>query len=298
MATPSYIRIYLDRFGSDTELYEIHYFLGIYKPDLTNPLFPDIETDVVIANYPRKKIAFNTEQYVDIPMNQSDIVSFSIKRKDGYYVYNDELEGTEGLKTGPLDPFKYESGYIWTVDTNINPQGTYYIKEGKPYVYKDNTFNTILAFGVSAIPSEGDLDSDETEEENTVANKYRIFYTFKDYFDVTKPAEAYYYLWESGDEPSEFEMLYLRGKSFNDIGEENMQLSLSAEALQAQKDDAKNMLESGIANSLFKMGESIADFDEDAFLADVDGYKDGKDASFHQTIDYMKVCIDNLKALE
>lgn len=298
MATPSYIRVYLDRFGSDTENYEVHYYLGIYKPDLSNPLFPDVETDVVIANYPRKKISFNAEKYVDIPMNQSDIVSFSIKRKDGYYVYNDELEGTEGLKIGPLDPFKYESGYIWTIDTNVNPEGTYYIKEGKPYVYKDNTFNTILAFGVSAIPTEGDLNADETEEENTTADKYRIFYTFKDYFDVTKPEEAYYNLWEDGDEPSEFEMLYLRGKSFNDIGEENMQLSLSAEALQAQKDDAKNMLESGIANSLFKMGESIADFDEDAFLADVDGFKAGKDASFHQTIDYMKVCIDNLKALE
>ena len=76
-----------------------------------------------------------------------------------------------------------------------------------------------------------------------------------------------------------------------------MDLSLSAEALQEQKDDAKQMLEYAIANSLYKIGEDVDDFDENAFLADVTGFKAGKDISFNQTIDYLKVCIDNLNTI-
>ena len=76
-----------------------------------------------------------------------------------------------------------------------------------------------------------------------------------------------------------------------------MDLSLSAEALQEQKDDAKQMLESAIANSLYKIGEDVDDFDEAAFLADVTAFKAGKDISFNQTIDYLKVCIDNLNTI-
>ena len=90
-------------------------------------------------------------------------------------------------------------------------------------------------------------------------------------------------------------MLYLKGKSFNNIGEDNMDLSLSAESLQAQKDDAKQ-IESAIANCFYKIGETVEDFDDTA-LADVDGFKAGKDASFHTTIDYAKVCLDNLNTL-
>ena len=300
MSAPSYIRVHFSKLGSDIELYELHYFLGIYKPDLTNPLFPNFTTDVVLATYPRKKLAFNSDGYVDIPMNNSDVVSFYILRKDGYYEYNDEISGAENLKTGPLDPFKYETGYSYTIDTGVNPQGSFYIKQGKPYIYKDNTHNEILAMGVSMAPDSGDLDADEDEGTKTYGNKFRIFYDFKNYYELDVPEEAYITptLWGGDTEPSQFTMLYLRGKTFNNIGVNNMDLSLSAEALQAQKDDAVAMLEGGVANSLFKLGEDIAAFDEAAFLADVDAYKATKDVSLHTVIDYMKVCLDNLAAIE
>ena len=136
------------------------------------------------------------------------------------------------------------------------------------------------------------------QKKKTDGEKYRIFYDFKNYIEEDIPEEASYNLWgETGAEPSEFQMLYLKGKSFNNIGEDNMDLSLSAESLQAQKDDAKQMLESAIANCLYKIGETVEDFDDTAFLADVAGFKAGKDASFHTTIDYMKVCLDNLNTL-
>ena len=299
MSSPKYIRVHLDRFGADTEEYNLWYCLGMMYPDYSNPLFPNITTDIQHPYYPRKAITFNAQKYVDIPLEQSTVVSFYIQRKDGYFVYNGEISGVEGIDTGALDPYKYEQGYIWTVDTNLNPQAEVWIKEGKPYVYKDNTFNELLAFGVSTVgASSDDLDNDETAEEKTDGTKYRIFYDFKNYFEVDIPEDASYNLWgETGAEPSEFQMLYLKGKSFNNIGEDNMDLSLSAESLQAQKDDAKQMLESAIANCLFKIGETVDDFDETAFLADVDGFKAGKDASFHTTIDYMKVCLDNLNTL-
>jgi hypothetical protein len=299
MSSPKYIRVHLDRFGSDTEEYNLWYCLGMVYPDFTNPLFPNSSSDLQHPYYPRKAIAFNEQKYVDIPMEQSSVVSFYINRKDGYHVYNGEISGTEGIETGGLDPFKYETGYMWTVDVNVNPQSEVFIKEGKPYVYKDNTYNGILSFGISTVGSSDDeLDEDETAEQKTMGNKYRIFYDFKNYFELDIPEEASYELWgDTGREPSEFQMLYLKGKSFNNIGEDNMDLSLSAEALQEQKDDAKQMLESAIANSLYKIGEDVDDFDENAFLADVTGFKAGKDISFNQTIDYLKVCIDNLNTI-
>lgn len=300
MSAPSYIRVHFSKIGSDVELYEIHYFLGIYKPDFTNPLFPNITTDVSLPTYPRKKIAFNSEGYADISMSNSDVVSFYILRKDGYYEYSDEISGTENLKTGAQDPFKYETGYFYTVDKGLNPQSNFYIKQNKPYLYKDNTYNEILAMGVSLEVTEGDLDDDEDENTKTNGDKFRLFYDFKNYEVVDIPEEAFITneVWGGDTEPSQFTMLYLRGKTFNNIGVNNMDLSLSAEALQTQKDDAVAMLEGGVANSLYKLGEDIAAFDEAAFLADVDAYKATKDASLHTVIDYMKVCLDNLAAIE
>ena len=272
----------------------------MYTPDLDNPLFPEVTTDVVLGTYPRKKLSFNSDGYVDVPMSNSDVVSFYILRKDGYYVYNDEISETENLKGGALDPFKYETGYFYTADTSVNPQGNFYVKEGKPYIYKDDSYNVILSMGVSMAPESGDLDADEEEGTKTYGNTFRIFYNFKDYYEFEVPEEAYMTptLWGGDTEPSQFTVLYLRGKTFNNIGENNMDLSLSAEALQTQKDDAVAMLEGGVANSLYKLGEDIAAFDEAAFLADVDAYKATKDVSLHSVIDYMKVCLDNLAAIE
>ena len=76
-----------------------------------------------------------------------------------------------------------------------------------------------------------------------------------------------------------------------------MQLSIDADALQVEKDDAKQMLEKAVANSLFKLGEDVAAFDENVFLADVDGYKDTKNSSLHATIDYLKESLEALALL-
>lgn len=296
MATPKYARIHLDRFGSDNEKYELWYFLGKFNPDYSNPLFPNITTDIQHPQYPRKKVQFNSQGYVDIPMEQSDVVSFYIKRNDGYFVYNGELCNTEDIADGPTCSFCYETGYIWIVDTNVNPQTEFYIKEGKPYVYRDDTFNKILSFGISTIGPET-LDDDETDEESTESDKYRIFYTFKDYKELDIPDESKYELWHGGPEPSEFQVLYLKGKSYENIGEEDMQLSLDATALQAEKDDAIQMLEKAIANSLYKIGEDVADFDETAFLADVDAFKATKADAFGATIDYLESCLNAFNAI-
>ena len=71
-----------------------------------------------------------------------------------------------------------------------------------------------------------------------------------------------------------------------------MDLSISADALNAEKADAIQSLEKAVANSLYKLGEDIDAFDEAAFLADVDGYKATKEQSLDGTIDYLKVCLD------
>ena len=52
-----------------------------------------------------------------------------------------------------------------------------------------------------------------------------------------------------------------------------MDLSISTDALNAEKADALQMLEKAVANSLYKLGEDIDAFDEAAFFNDVDGYK-------------------------
>ena len=76
-----------------------------------------------------------------------------------------------------------------------------------------------------------------------------------------------------------------------------MDISIDADALQVEKDDAKQMLEKAVANCLFKLGEDIAAFDEDAFIADVDAYKATKSSTLDATIDYLKTSIDSLNAL-
>lgn len=76
-----------------------------------------------------------------------------------------------------------------------------------------------------------------------------------------------------------------------------MQLSIDADALQAEKDDAKQMLEKAVANCLFKLGEDIAAFDEDAFLADVDAYKATKSASLVLVVDYLEETLNSLANL-
>ena len=86
-------------------------------------------------------------------------------------------------------------------------------------------------------------------------------------------------------------MLYLLNKSYT-VGENDMNLSIDADALAIEKADAKQTLEKAIANCLFKLGEDVAAFDEDAFLADVDAYKATKNEVHEVVIDYLKESLD------
>ena len=84
-------------------------------------------------------------------------------------------------------------------------------------------------------------------------------------------------------------MVYLCGKTYT-IGED-MQLSIDADALAEQKADALQVIDKAIANCLYKLNEVPADFDEDAFLADVDTYKASKSEVLANTVDYLKECL-------
>jgi hypothetical protein len=90
-------------------------------------------------------------------------------------------------------------------------------------------------------------------------------------------------------------MLYLRGKSYN-IGE-NMQLSIDQTALDVEKADALDMVDKAIANSLYKLGEDIDAFDEDAFQADVSGYKATKSDSMGPVADYLNELLNTRSGL-
>ena len=87
------------------------------------------------------------------------------------------------------------------------------------------------------------------------------------------------------------QMLYLLNKSYT-VGENDMNLSIDADALAIEKADAKQTLEKAIANCLYKLGEDVAAFDEDAFLADVDAYKATKNEVHEVVIDYLKESLD------
>jgi isopentenyldiphosphate isomerase len=85
-------------------------------------------------------------------------------------------------------------------------------------------------------------------------------------------------------------MLNLCGKTYT-IGED-MQLSIDADALSAEKADALQMVDKAIANCLYKLGEVPADFDEADFLADFDTYKASKSDVLENTIDYLKELLE------
>ena len=67
-----------------------------------------------------------------------------------------------------------------------------------------------------------------------------------------------------------------------------MQLSIDADALNVEKADALQMVDKAIANCLYKLGEVPADFDEDAFQADVAAYKATKSDVLANTVDYLE----------
>lgn len=292
------VRIYYSRSDNNQSDYDLFW----WEEDLQK-----IDHDEFIAPFiNREKVSFGDNDYVDIDLGDKKVIQWYIKRKDNTYDHNNELcmrilNNTIDRTCGPLCGHCYDTGYWWKLDLTVTPQDNFYINNTSPYVYRDNTYTDILANSLSFAgvePLEGDGDNELPIEDG----KLRISYTIYDYEDVVIPEEEVWYekWYPWGDfyktTINRIQLLYLLNKSYT-VGENDMDLSIDESALQAEKDDAKQMLEKAVANCLYKLGEVIADFDEDAFLADVDAYKATKGSTLHGTIDYLKESLDALAVL-
>ena len=269
------LRIYYDIGNPDWQLF---YFKGSLDGDmenLTNELFPDIDTDYLFPYYPREKVAFNDDGYVDINVRDCKYIGFYIKRKDGIFNYGGELSGLQNQDTGPLCAYANDTGYVWRIDTSITSQLTYYIKDMSPYVFADSAHTKVVPQQI-LVGAEYDDDTDDD-------NNFKVFLTLKETLDITNPSDNTFKDYNP--------VLYLLNKSFN-IGDSDMDLSISSSDLTAQKADALNAVELNIANSLYKLGIEPEDFDEAAFLADVAGFKADRDTALEDTIDFLKSCLD------
>ncbi len=292
------VRIYYSRSDNNQSDYNLFW----WEEDLQK-----IDHDEFVAPFiNREKVSFGDNDYVDIDLGDKKIIQWYIKRKDNTYDHNDELcmrilNGTIDRTCGPLCGHCWDTGYWWKIDLTITPQDNFYINNTSPYVYRDNTYSEILANSLSFAGFE-DLEGDGDNEIAVDDSKLRISYTIYDYHDIDlDESERWYNKWADygpyfKTTINRSQLLYLRNKSYI-VGENNMQLSIDADALQAEKDDAKQMLEKAVANCLYKLGEDIEAFDEDAFLADVDAYKATKSTSLEGTIDYLKQTLDALTAI-
>ena len=288
------VRIYYSREDQDYANHELYVFPGIIKPQ-GELLFPssNIEEDYPV-DYPREKYQFTTEgtlAYVDVNTNDAENFGFSVKRKDLYLQYGGELSDTNSQGEIPYeDYYSLIMGYVYNADTKF--YSSVYIKENSQYCYTDDSYTDIAVMYGEMVPRE-EVDYSTHDEWENVYKDIRLWATVDSYTTITLPdSEQYKYnTGAQNEESSQLDMLYLNGKTFT-VGENDMDLSISADALNTEKADALQVLEKAVANCLYKLGEVIADFDEAAFLADVDGYKATKDQSNAGTIDYLKVCLD------
>ncbi len=282
------VRVYYDREDENQSEYDLWYFKGYFNPE-------ESHDDLSTPFFPRTKVSFGSNDYVDIDTGSDYKFSFFIKRKDGDFDYNQEHCEYGELTCGSTCTFCYEIGYQWSIDTNIAPHTNFYIKNTSPYVYTSSEYTDIYATGTAFI---GEEDEGDGGDGVGVEDDYiRIFFSLSEYKDVYIPeserwAEKYLpwsEFWKN-DIPR-VQMLYLLNKSYT-VGENDMNLSIDADALAIEKADAKQTLEKAIANCLFKLGEDVAAFDEDAFLADVDAYKATKNEVHEVVIDYLKESLD------
>jgi len=297
------VRVYYKREDQDYSNWDLFYFPGTLYPQDAPNLFPDDLIDNVYPYGPRKKLNFvvdGTLGYVDVELNNAKRFSLYIRRKDFITDYNGEYDTPLKLTDDLLNEYKYEVGYVWDVDTNINPNVNFYIKNDSPYVYADNTYTDILATDITCstinnFDKELDTISTDDGDDGTDQGSYsfiKIFYSKANAYFVEIPDD---WVWPVEGSPGikdirEYSMLYCLGNTYN-IGED-MDLSISADALATEKADALQVCEKAVANCLYKLGEDIDAFDETAFLADVDAYKATKDVSFGATIDYLKAQLD------
>lgn len=287
------VRIYYSRADSNQSDYDLFWWEDDFKKiDHDNFNIPFLT---------RTKVSFGDNDYVEIDTGDVEVFSWYIKRKDGAFDHNGELCNMGQLSCSATCSYCWELGYHWKIDLNITPQSNFYINNTTPYVYRDNTYTDILANGLSFVGTE-DLEADGDNEIPVEDDKLRIAYSIADYHDVDIPEEEVWFTkWEPYSQwykttINRIQLLYLLNKSYT-VGENDMDLSIDADALSAEKDDAKQMLEKAVANCLYKLGEVIADFDEDAFLADVDAYKATKASTLGPTIDYLESSLNALNAL-
>ena len=297
------VRIYYKREDEDYGNWNLFYFPGTMNSEDAVALFPDDPIDNIYPYGPRKKLDFivgDNLGYVDVELNNAKRFSFNIRRKDFVTDYNGEFDVPLKQENYILNEYQYEMGYVWDIDTNINPDTSFFVKNDSPYVYADSTYTNILATDITCTTIDNfdkDLDtiSFDDGDDGTDQGSYqfiKIFYSKGNAHFVEIP-DNHVFPQEDGTgikDIREYSMLYLLGNTYT-IGE-NMDLSIDAAALAVEKADALQVCEKAIANCLYKLGEDIDAFDDTAFLADVDAYKATKDVSFGATIDYLKAQLD------
>ena len=301
------VRIYYKREDEDYGNWNLFYFPGTMDNADAVALFPDDTIDNTYPYGPRRKLDFivgDNLGYVDVELNNAKRFSFNIRRKDFVTDYNGEFDVPLKQENYILNEYQYEVGYVWDIDTNINPDTSFYIKNDSPYVYADSTYTNILATDITCTTNnefDKDLDTISFDDggheggDGVDQGSYeyiKIFYSKGNAYFVEIPDD---HVFPQADgtgikDIRAYSMLYLLGNTYT-IGE-NMDLSIDADALAVEKADALQVCEKAVANTLYKLGEDINAFDETAFLADVDAYKATKDIALSATIDYLKQQLD------
>jgi len=269
------VRIYYDQATTNHNLWYFQYLQEGDTDNLQNKIFPDNTSDLILPFFPREKVAFNSDGYVDVEINDSKYLGFYIKRNDGMFKYGGELAGTNEFPDGPTCPYQNDYGYIWLINKDLINADTFYIKELSPYVFRDSAHTQVVPQQIQY----GNEYDDGTEETDDI----KVFLTLKDYVLIDNAEDNPFRLINP--------VLYLLNKSF-DIGDTDMDFVISSADLNAEKADAKEAIEKNIANSLYKLGLDPVDFDESAFLADVAGFKADYNVALSDTIDFLKSCLD------
>lgn len=281
------VTIYYSRDDQDYDDWDFYLIPG--NNNTSGLLFPDIEHSAYYSDYPRIKKSFSTAGnlgYVTVDTNTAKKFAFYIKRKDGYMQYSNELCNCVGSESPDYECYHCKiAGDVYNIDTRF--VATAYVKPLSQYVYRDNTFTDIHPQAVRTLPAEG------IDDEFAMTTRIEIYDDYISKFIVQIPEEdnnINTHLEMGVNNYDDLVLLYLEGKTYN-VGE-NMDLSIDSDALNAEKADALQIVEKQVANALFQLGEVPADFDEAAFLADVDAFKATKDASLSNTVDYLKMRLD------
>ena len=281
------VTIYYSREDQNYSDYDLYLIPG--NNNTSGLLFPDEEISAYYSDYPRKKYSFSTSGslgYVSIDSNTAQKFAFYIKRKDGYMDYSNNLCNCVGSGAPDYECYHCKiAGDVYNIDTRFVSTG--YVKPLSQYVYRDNTYTDIHPQAVRTLPAEG------IDDEFAMTTRIEIYDDYISKFIVQIPEEENNidtHLEMGVSNYDDLVLLYLEGKTYN-VGE-NMDLSIDSDALNVEKADALQIVDKQIANALYQIGEVPADFDEAAFLADVDAYKATKDVSLGNTIDYLKVRLD------